>query len=146
MLIDVSLVVWDLKLWGDYDSLVVVDDSAIAVSVPEVLVPPSSVLVDGIILVSWNVAVGIESVVQCFVHLALSDALVEVDWVCEAWGFTLSDFTGVVLFPNKAGAVLLIELVAISIEDVEVVAGLLTVDVSDVEGLLGTAEVDGVED
>jgi hypothetical protein len=58
----------------------------------------------------------------------------------------LSDFTGVVFFPNEAGTVLLIELIAISIEDVEVVAGLLTVDVSDVEGLLSAAEVDGVED
>ena len=58
----------------------------------------------------------------------------------------MSDLTGVVFFPNKAGTVLLIELIAISIEDVEAVAGLLTVDVSDVEGLLGAAEVDSVED
>ena len=63
LLTDVSLVVWDLKLWSNIDSPVVVDDSALAVSVPAVLVPASSVPVDVIILVSRNVTVGIESVV-----------------------------------------------------------------------------------
>ena len=59
----------------------------------------------------------------------------------------MSDSTGVVIFTNEAGAVLLIELVAISVESVEAVAGLLTVDVSDVEGrLVAATEVDSVED
>lgn len=141
------MVVWEASEWGDLNSLVIVDDSSIAVKVLiSVLVEASVVLVNSTAF-SWNIAVGIEPVVLCLVDLALSDALIEVNWVGEAWSVTLGDVTRVVFFPQEAGAVLLVELVAISIEDVEAVAGLLAVYVSDIKGfLLVVTKIDGVED
>ena len=65
-----------------FDSAIVVNDSAATVwIVDSVLVPSASVLVDVVIRVIWDRAVGIESVVIDLCDLALLNAFASNHWV-----------------------------------------------------------------